>query len=130
MAVVSELKELKVLLTILGNSNFNHNNDLFTIRSLVQPPIYYEPYKRGVMKILILLLLTLSLNGFSADHKNNYSSAKPYPAEPTRIYELKGDLEQIKFGCCRVCTVGCACGDSCISCSKNCSKGVGCACNG
>jgi len=32
--------------------------------------------------------------------------------------------------CCRTCTTGKACGDSCISRSFNCSKGVGCACNG
>lgn len=31
--------------------------------------------------------------------------------------------------CCKYCTTGKACGDSCISSSYNCSKGVGCACN-
>ncbi|AGC47048.1 hypothetical protein MYSTI_05772 [Myxococcus stipitatus DSM 14675] len=30
--------------------------------------------------------------------------------------------------CCKVCTKGCPCGDSCISCSKTCRKGPGCAC--
>ncbi|WP_338864717.1 hypothetical protein [Myxococcus stipitatus] len=30
--------------------------------------------------------------------------------------------------CCKVCTTGCPCGDSCISCSKTCRKGPGCAC--
>lgn len=33
-------------------------------------------------------------------------------------------------GCCRVCTTGKACGDSCISRSDTCHKGAGCACNG
>lgn len=33
-------------------------------------------------------------------------------------------------GCCRICTKGMACGDSCISIYKTCHKGVGCACNG
>ena len=33
-------------------------------------------------------------------------------------------------GCCRVCTTGKACGDSCISKSKTCNVGPGCACNG
>lgn len=33
-------------------------------------------------------------------------------------------------GCCRVCTVGKACGDSCISRSYTCHQGRGCACNG
>ena len=32
--------------------------------------------------------------------------------------------------CCRVCTTGKACGDSCISRSKSCNKSGGCACNG
>ena len=30
--------------------------------------------------------------------------------------------------CCKHCTIGCACGDACISCSKPCHKGPGCAC--
>lgn len=33
-------------------------------------------------------------------------------------------------GCCKVCTTGKACGDSCINASQTCSKGAGCACNG
>jgi hypothetical protein len=32
-------------------------------------------------------------------------------------------------GCCKICTKGCACGDSCIACDKVCRKGPGCACN-
>lgn len=31
--------------------------------------------------------------------------------------------------CCKICRVGKACGDSCISRDKTCHKGVGCACN-
>ncbi len=31
--------------------------------------------------------------------------------------------------CCRVCTKGKACGDSCISAGKSCHKGRGCACD-
>lgn len=33
-------------------------------------------------------------------------------------------------GCCRVCTSGKACGDSCISANETCNRGAGCACNG
>jgi len=33
-------------------------------------------------------------------------------------------------GCCRVCSVGKACGDSCIARDKICHKGKGCACDG
>ena len=32
--------------------------------------------------------------------------------------------------CCRVCTTGKACGDSCIAQNLNCNVGPGCACNG
>jgi len=31
--------------------------------------------------------------------------------------------------CCVICTGGCACGDTCIDCSKTCQVGPGCACN-
>jgi len=32
--------------------------------------------------------------------------------------------------CCRVCTTGKACGDSCIAQNSTCNVGPGCACNG
>jgi len=32
--------------------------------------------------------------------------------------------------CCRVCTAGKACGDSCIAANLTCRQGAGCACNG
>jgi hypothetical protein len=39
--------------------------------------------------------------------------------------------EDADYGaCCKVCSKGYACGDSCISRSKNCHKGPGCACDG
>ena len=31
--------------------------------------------------------------------------------------------------CCKICSRGRACGNTCISASKNCHKGRGCACN-
>lgn len=82
------------------------------------------------MKLMIFGLLLMSMTGSAADKPINDSKSQLNPAETFKVYEFKGDLEQIKYGCCRVCTVGCACGNSCISCSKNCTKGVGCACNG
>ncbi|HEY0412929.1 MAG TPA: hypothetical protein VGD66_07300 [Allosphingosinicella sp.] len=33
-------------------------------------------------------------------------------------------------GCCRICSAGKACGNSCIARSKTCHKGKGCACDG
>ena len=32
--------------------------------------------------------------------------------------------------CCKICSAGKACGDSCIAAWKTCHKGKGCACNG
>lgn len=37
---------------------------------------------------------------------------------------------QVAMGCCKICRKGKACGDSCISRSKTCHKGPGCACDG
>ncbi|HEX8480654.1 MAG TPA: hypothetical protein VF650_01985 [Allosphingosinicella sp.] len=34
------------------------------------------------------------------------------------------------FACCKICSVGKACGDSCIARDKTCHKGKGCACDG
>lgn len=36
----------------------------------------------------------------------------------------------VAAACCKVCSSGQACGDSCISRSKRCRKGPGCACDG
>lgn len=40
------------------------------------------------------------------------------------------DNIQLAMGCCKICRKGKACGDSCISRSKTCHKGPGCACDG
>lgn len=40
------------------------------------------------------------------------------------------DILLAQAGCCRICTVGKACGNSCISKKYKCHKGKGCACNG
>jgi len=46
----------------------------------------------------------------------------------TRLMALvRGEVYQ---ACCKTCRKGKACGDSCISKSKSCSKGPGCACDG
>ncbi len=51
---------------------------------------------------------------------------------PSSVLEesLNGKDGAINQLCCKVCTVGKACGDSCISLYKTCHKGVGCACDG
>lgn len=48
------------------------------------------------------------------------SGAFPIAAPPTCIPANK---------CCKICEAGQACGNSCISASKQCHKGRGCSCN-
>lgn len=38
--------------------------------------------------------------------------------------------EEVYSKCCKTCIKGCACGNSCISCSYTCTKPRGCACDG
>jgi hypothetical protein len=69
-------------------------------------------------------------------------SGKPLPASARRVAqaavreEKAAARQEAKDGrsfvpgreCCKHCTTGCPCGDSCISCAKQCHKGRGCAC--
>lgn len=48
----------------------------------------------------------------------------------SELQKFSGEKTLAQSGCCRICTVGKACGNSCISRSYTCHKGRGCACNG
>lgn len=73
--------------------------------------------------LLIILVLPIFLAGCVSDNRS-YSeydyNYKNYRDEPS---------ENIDDGCCKHCTKGKACGDSCISVSYTCHKGPGCACD-
>jgi hypothetical protein len=43
---------------------------------------------------------------------------------------LTGPAAAQGYACCKICSAGKACGDSCIARSKVCHKGKGCACDG
>jgi hypothetical protein len=43
---------------------------------------------------------------------------------------LIGNAAARGLACCKVCSAGKACGDSCIARDKTCHKGKGCACDG
>lgn len=45
-------------------------------------------------------------------------------------YSPSSPSQRSRAGCCKICTKGIACGDTCISASKTCRVGPGCACNG
>jgi hypothetical protein len=52
---------------------------------------------------------------------------------PASLGPCSGDAAWAASGaraCCRICTKGKACGNSCIASWKQCHKGKGCACNG
>jgi len=51
------------------------------------------------------------------------------PAQP-RAAASEAQPEEWSARCCKICRKGKACGDSCISRSKTCRAGPGCACNG
>lgn len=53
------------------------------------------------------------------------------PGLRERIDQLRTPAASaIPAACCKTCRKGYACGDSCISRTKQCHKGVGCACDG
>ena len=85
------------------------------------------------MKILLIFLVfTLS----TASIANPSSSTKTVQeildisSEADSGVNFTKHGEKVYMGCCKICTSGCACGDSCISCSYNCTKPYGCACDG
>lgn len=48
-----------------------------------------------------------------------------------RLLDMAGPGEILMHAsCCKVCSKGKACGDSCISRDRQCTKGGGCACDG
>jgi hypothetical protein len=52
----------------------------------------------------------------------------PAPSKPAWLHSTNAsDQSQV---CCKICTVGKACGDTCISRDKDCHVGRGCACDG
>lgn len=85
----------------------------------------------------IFILLTFSLLSCFAFGENSAPSNNPdlqfLELSSTKEHErtnFSQNGEKIYLGCCKVCTTGCACGNSCISCSYNCTKPPGCACDG
>jgi hypothetical protein len=48
----------------------------------------------------------------------------------SQILKARNSAVLYSAACCKVCSKGKACGDSCISRSYTCRKGTGCACDG
>lgn len=55
--------------------------------------------------------------------------ARPVLATPAPMTPIPSKGVRIAQACCKTCSKGKACGDSCISREKQCHKGQGCACD-
>jgi hypothetical protein len=74
------------------------------------------------MKALALILALLSMPAFAADYT-------PWPGrEPVPIASELVELAQQRDTCCKHCTKGQPCGNSCIAASSKCKQPPGCAC--
>ncbi len=66
---------------------------------------------------------------FTLDDLCGYSCST-YRDQAASSYSAPSTVDDRSPGCCKVCTTGKACGDSCISRSYTCHKAPGCACDG
>lgn len=83
--------------------------------------------------ILAIVIASFVLVGCSSN-ESTYSPAKSSYTPTTYIpVEIVTPVERVAptptRQCCKYCSKGKACGDSCISRSYTCHKGPGCACN-
>ncbi len=79
-------------------------------------PGYVSTFPRSFITRVTLLSLLLGVGP-------SYTQADQPPNEQTRPAPPP-------VPCCKHCTKGCPCGNSCISCQKVCHKPPGCACSG
>lgn len=74
------------------------------------------------MRALALVVALLSVPAFGADYS-------PWPGqEPAPIAVPWLELAQQRDTCCKHCTKGKPCGNSCIAASSKCKQPPGCAC--
>ncbi len=75
--------------------------------------------------IAALMMLASAATAFAQDEKQS-----PPPPEPAQATNLQSDWPQVaQTVCCKTCRKGKACGNSCISRDKTCTRPPGCACN-
>lgn len=83
--------------------------------------------------IALVLVLAGAGGGWAVPGADPAASVPP-PVSATAALDylraLSGtDGVQMAAGCCKHCSKGKACGDSCIARDRRCSKGAGCACD-
>lgn len=96
-----------------------------------------KPVRNLLAGIFVLLMLVVSPAGWAEQGDNGSTLASDLVIQPGEVQDCqvveRGASESENLansGCCKICTTGKACGDSCISRSYNCTKGRGCACDG
>jgi hypothetical protein len=75
-------------------------------------------------KILIVFILLLSTTTYAQENRDLDKSVLDIAIKIPDQLSNKDMLSQ----CCKVCIKGCPCGNTCISCTKDCHIGPGCAC--
>ena len=97
-----------------------------------------------MFRSIAILIPVLMLTGLSA--APDRARATPAATEVHQIFALENSTRRPEFlnslglqqptaaaaqqGCCKICTQGKACGNTCIARDKQCHVGPGCACDG
>ena len=82
------------------------------------------------MRLLLGLLFAAGLSTAAfADRSADPAPVSSPTAQLLAVTLGQGGLVVFADACCKRCSKGKACGDSCISRSKSCHKGQGCACD-
>jgi hypothetical protein len=90
--------------------------------------------RRSFALFLLPLLLAVATSSESAPMVPVSTLLAPPPAHARLLQSLGLTRAHVSTppaqSCCKICTVGKACGNTCISRSKTCHVGQGCACDG
>ena len=83
-------------------------------------PLNSKPLSTGGIADLV------TADAYLQDLASTLPGASPLPWSSLKF----SPLQKIDADCCKVCRKGKACGNSCISKTKTCTKAPGCACDG
>jgi hypothetical protein len=89
-----------------------------------------EFYMHRILAILVASAFVMAAASAADVAQSSTPQAPEAPVaipQPTWLHSNHADQSQV---CCKICTVGKACGDTCISRDKDCHVGRGCACDG
>ena len=78
-------------------------------------------------RAIVALAFVLATSAVSFANESPMENAVP---RDSAILKSLGIGKRVYQSCCRVCTRGKACGNSCIAADKICHQPPGCACNG